>query len=208
MTAHILVEIIAPQFRKELLLQGKPLGLRKNWVCKDAAPILDWAIGKRWGEIERYLTSRNWRWAFIELRGYSSGYFCLLGTRCEWRDERWAAMTPEQLAARNAAWKKANEHAEERWRKWAQKNGWVYVRRRNGHVIFRPEQPWKKEWTKKNNIRQNRIQKSARGSNHDRSFDKSQLTEFREMLITIRDTVSALEKQGKSLDVVGSFLRL
>ena len=30
MTAHILVEIIAPQFRKELLLQGKPLGLRKK----------------------------------------------------------------------------------------------------------------------------------------------------------------------------------
>jgi hypothetical protein len=79
-------------------------------------------------------------------------------------------MTPEQQAARNAAWKKANEDAEERWRKWAQKNGWVYVRRRNGHVICRPEQPWKKEWTKKYNVRQNRIQKSARGSNHDRSL--------------------------------------
>jgi len=39
-------------------------------------------------------------------------------------------------------------------------------------------------------------------------IDKSQLTEFREMLITIRDKVSALKKQGKSLDVVGSFLRL
>jgi hypothetical protein len=102
MTAHTLVEIIAPQFRKELLLQGKPLGLRKNWVCKDAAPILDWAIGKRWGEIEQCLTSRNWRWVFIELRGYSSGYFRLLGTRCKWRDERWAAMTPEEQAADRA----------------------------------------------------------------------------------------------------------
>jgi hypothetical protein len=137
------------------------LGLQRR-----SPPILDWAIGKRWGEIERYLTSRNWRWAFVELRGY----FRLLGTGFKWRDERWAAMTPEQQAARNAAWKKANEDAEERWRKWAQKNGWVYVRRRNGHVICRPEQPWKKEWTKKYNVRQNRIQKSARGSNHDRSL--------------------------------------
>jgi hypothetical protein len=34
------------------------------------------------------------------------------------------------------------------------------------------------------------------------------LTELRDRLITIRDKVSALKKQGKSLDVAGSFLRL
>ena len=37
---------------------------------------------------------------------------------------------------------------------------------------------------------------------HGTVGDKSQLIEFRDMLVTIRDKVSALKKQGKSLDEV------